>query len=250
MIISKSKKFIYIHLDKCGGTSIETALEPFLSWDDIIIGSTPFGEKLELVYQEKKINNIILTKHSSANEIKNFIGNDWNNFYKFTTVRDPKSIMISLYYYVKDMVDYHIDSRSLKDITSVFFDESIKKEILFLNNKIITSDTYFFDFIQSAINKTYIDGFISTVISKKYNSIETQISRIDNSVEIFNIDDIKNNWSNILNKINIVDTPLPFLNKSNKPKNIILKKETINLIKTHFYLDYEQIPKLINCNWD
>lgn len=249
MIISKSKNFIFIHIDKCGGTSIETALEPFLSWDDIIIGSTPFGEKLETVYEERSINGTVLKKHSNANDIKNFIGEDWNNFYKFATVRDPKKIMISLYYYVKNMVDYHIDSRSLKDITSVSFDESAKKEFVLLNNKVKTFDPYFFDFIQSAIDKTYIDGFITRIISKNYNSVKPQVTRVDGSVEIFDIETMKENWKKVLNRINIESADLPFINKTNKPSNIILQKETIELIEKHFALDYEQIPKLIKCNW-
>jgi hypothetical protein len=247
MIISKSKNFVYIHLDKCGGTSIETALEPFLSWDDIIIGSTPFGEKMYLAYQEK---NNSLRKHSNYLDIKNFIGNDWNSMYKFATVRDPKKIMISLYFYVKDMVDYHIDSRSLKDITSVVYENKNKKEIFFSNNKAFTDDPYFFYFIKSSINKTYIDGFIEYMIKSKSNSIQTQISRVDDTVDLYDIDNINNNWNNILKKLNINDNvELKQLNKSNKPKEIYLKKETIDLIEKHFQLDYEQIPKLTNCSW-
>lgn len=247
MIISKSKKFVYIHLDKCGGTSIETALEPFLSWDDIIIGSTPFGEKIYLAYQEK---NNSLRKHSNSSDIKSFVGNDWNSMYKFATVRDPKKIMISLYFYVKDMVDYHIDSRSLKDITDVVHGNKYKKELVFLNNKAFTDDPYFFYFIKSSINKTYIDGFIKYMINSRSNSVQNQISRVDDTVDLYDIDNINNNWKNILKKLNINDNvELKQLNKSNKPKEIYLKKETIDLIEKHFALDYEQIPKLTNCNW-
>jgi hypothetical protein len=47
MIISKSKNFVYINLEKCGVTSIESALEPYLLPTDILLGSTAKGEKLE-----------------------------------------------------------------------------------------------------------------------------------------------------------------------------------------------------------
>jgi hypothetical protein len=247
MIISKSKNFVYIHLDKCGGTSIETAIEPFLSWDDIIIGSTPFGEKLSLAYEEKSNS---LRKHSNSLDIKNFIGDDWNSMYKFATVRDPKKIMTSLYFYVKGMVDYHIDSRSLKDITSVVYENKNKKEIFFLNNKAFTDDPYFFYFIKSSINKTYIDGFIEYMIKSKSNSIQTQISRVDDTVDLYDIDSIGNHWNNILKKININDNvQLKQLNKSNKPSDIYLKKETIDLIKEHFIDDYNIIPKRTGQDW-
>jgi hypothetical protein len=247
MIISKSKNFVYIHLDKCGGTSIETALEPFLSWSDIIIGSTPFGEKLSLVYEEKTNS---LKKHSSASEIKNFIGDDWNSMYKFATVRDPEKIMISLYFYVKGILEYHIDSRSLKDITNVAYENKNKKEILFLNNKAFTNDPYFFYFIKSSINKTYIDGFIKDIIKSGSNSVQTQTSRVDDNVDLYDIDDINNNWSNILKKLNIPDSvELKKLNKSNKPNKIYLKQETVDIIKEHFAEDYAIIPKRTGQNW-
>jgi len=247
MIISKSKNFIYIHLDKCGGTSVETALEPFLSWSDIVIGSSPFGEKMYLAYQEK---NNSLRKHSNFLEIKNFIGEDWNSMYKFATVRDPEKIMISLYFYVKDMVDYHIDARSLKDITDVAYENKNKKEIYFLNNKAFTDDPYFFYFIKSSINKTYIDGFIKEIINSGFNSIQTQISRVDETVDLYDINTIDDNWNNILKKLNInYNIELKKLNKSNKPNNIYLKKETTDLIKEHFIDDYTLIPKRTGHNW-
>lgn len=238
---------MYIHLDKCGGTSIETALEPFLSWSDIVIGSSPFGEKMYLAYQEK---NNSLRKHSTSEDIKNFIGKDWDSMYKFATVRDPEKIMISLYFYVKNMIDYHIDSRSLMDITDVMYETKNKKEIFFLNNKAFTDDPYFFYFIKSSINKTYIDGFIKDTIKSGSNSVKTQISRVDDTVDLYDIDNVNNNWNNILKKLNIPENvELKKLNKSNKPSNIYLKEETIDLIKNHFALDYEQIPKLTNCSW-
>ena len=247
MIISKSKNFIYIHLDKCGGTSIETALEPFLSWSDIIIGSSPFGEKMYLAYQEKSNS---LRKHSDFLEIKNFIGEDWNSMYKFATVRNPEKRMISLYFYVKDMIDYHIDSRSLKDITNVSGSIENKKELYFLNNTAFTSDPHFYCFIESSIDKTYIDGFIKKMILNGDSSCQTQISRVDSTVELYDLDTINANWKDILKKINInKDIELKQLNKSHKPSNIFLKKETIDLIKNHFYDDYNQIPKRTGHNW-
>jgi hypothetical protein len=247
MIISKSKNFVYIHLDKCGGTSIETALEPFLSWSDIIIGSSPFGEKMYLAYQEKDNS---LRKHSTSADIKSFIGKDWDSMYKFATVRNPEKIMISLYFYIKEMIDYHIDSRSLKEITSVSSTTDNKKELYFLNNNAFTSDPHFFYFIKSSIDKTYIDGFIKKMILSGDNSCQSQTSRVDSTVELYDLDTINDNWKDILKKINInKDIELKKLNKSNKPSNIHLKKETIDLIRDHFSDDYNQIPKRTGQAW-
>ena len=44
MIICHSRKYVFIHIHKTGGTSVESALEPTLHWNDLLLGSTPFGE--------------------------------------------------------------------------------------------------------------------------------------------------------------------------------------------------------------
>ena len=46
MIISNSHKFIFVHILKTAGTSICAALDPTLRWNDVILGGTGFGEKM------------------------------------------------------------------------------------------------------------------------------------------------------------------------------------------------------------
>lgn len=213
MIISKSKKFIYIHLDKCGGTSIEQSLSPFLSKEDIQIGS--------LNYNEDNLNNFILSKHSTAKDISQYLKEEWNNFYKFTTVRNPKDIMISLYFYTKNN-----------------FEET-------------SDDPYFINYKNCILEKTGIDGFIKKMIEQKHFSVLPLTSRIDNTVNLFDIDNILKDWHFILNKINIQENiKLNVLNKSNKPNNVLLKKETLELIYEHFKNDYDEIPKITGHKWE
>jgi hypothetical protein len=94
MFISNSKKFIYIHLYKCAGTTVEVALSQSLAWNDILIGSTKEGEALQPIYQKL----FGLHKHSTAQEVKDVIGNScWDGFFKFSTVRNPYSLAVSQY---------------------------------------------------------------------------------------------------------------------------------------------------------
>lgn len=96
MFISNSRKFIFIHLHKCAGTSIEVALSRTLQWNDILIGSTKEGEAM----QDSYIKLFGLRKHSTAREVKEVVGDEiWNEFFKFGTVRNPYALAVSQYTY-------------------------------------------------------------------------------------------------------------------------------------------------------
>jgi hypothetical protein len=216
MIISYSKNFIYVHLDKCGGTSIEQSLFPYLKKNDIQLGTLSFEEDEREINYKK--NN--LRKHSTIKEIKKYLGKDYDSMYTFTTVRDPVDIMVSLYYYVKQNFKENID------------------------------DVYFSLYKKTVIENSGIDGFIKEVIQKKFSSAWTITSRIDNSIELFDIADIDNHWPYILKKLKIEsNVKLNKLNKSIKPDEIILQKSTIDLIHDFFKIDYDTIPKITGHKW-
>src|ERR671918_1169665 len=61
-IVCRSRKFIFVHLHKCGGTSVEQAFAPHARWNDLVIGSTFWGELLQPLYKRR----YGLTKHSRA----------------------------------------------------------------------------------------------------------------------------------------------------------------------------------------
>jgi hypothetical protein len=101
MILSNSLKFIFVHLHKTAGTSITSALEPTFRWNDIVCGSTDFGEKIDALYREQ----YGMHKHSTAEEIRNIVGEEvWKDYYTFTFVRNPYYRTISNYTYIKMLV--------------------------------------------------------------------------------------------------------------------------------------------------
>jgi len=96
MIISHLHKFIFIHINKCAGTSISRTLLPFLGKDDILLGCTPEGELLN----KRSFQFGGLNKHSNVNEIKNSIDSSiWNSYFKFTFVRNPWDRLVSKYHW-------------------------------------------------------------------------------------------------------------------------------------------------------
>lgn len=94
MIISLSREFVYVHIHKCAGTSIEMALSQHLAVNDIVIGSTRLGQRLQAMFRQ----SIGLDKHSTAADARRFLSPEhWPHFFSFAFVRAPVARMHSLY---------------------------------------------------------------------------------------------------------------------------------------------------------
>ncbi|MEQ8712807.1 MAG: sulfotransferase family 2 domain-containing protein [Cyclobacteriaceae bacterium] len=83
-MISRKHKCIFVHVPKCAGTSVEAALHGCpISWFDHLNG--------------------IWIQHATASQLKNIYltqdgdENDWDDFFKFTIVRNPYDRLVSSY---------------------------------------------------------------------------------------------------------------------------------------------------------
>ena len=102
MIICHSRKFIFVHIHKTGGTSIESAIDPHLAWNDLILGGSQFGEKIQQAYAKK----YGLSKHSTVADIERICGRDIiDSYYIFALVRHPLSRICSMYNFVATTLD-------------------------------------------------------------------------------------------------------------------------------------------------
>src|SRR5580692_11513231 len=101
MIISQSRRFVFIHIHKAGGTSVEFGLAPYLAWNDIILGSTPLGEAMNIPYNAQ----YQLNKHSSISDVERVCGTETiADYYVFSVVRHPLDRLCSLYNFVGSIV--------------------------------------------------------------------------------------------------------------------------------------------------
>ena len=97
MIIIPSRKVIFIHLHKCGGTSVETAYEKVARYDDLILGGTVPGS-VEQYYHTK----FGLHKHSSIDNLIECMGRQtYDQMEVFCLVRNPFKIYQSFYSYIE-----------------------------------------------------------------------------------------------------------------------------------------------------
>ena len=100
MIISNSRRFIFVHVLKTSGTTICAALDPFLQWNDVILGGTDFGERMNGPYRER----FGLRKHSTAREIRAVVGDaTWSSCFTFAFVRHPYARVVSFYRWLERM---------------------------------------------------------------------------------------------------------------------------------------------------
>lgn len=109
-IISNSKQFIFVHLHKCGGTSIEAAYSKHARWNDLVIGSTPLGEQLQHIYKELHG----LHKHNTARDIRDIVGPDvWANYWTVSLVRHPLRIYESFYGWISLIVERYLEKHGI-----------------------------------------------------------------------------------------------------------------------------------------
>ena len=138
MVISHSKKFIFIHNYKVAGTSISYALKKY---NDRSLLISPISDKFKLlagIYPKVYSDNF--HKHVTALELKNSLSADvFNNYYKFGFVRDPWDWQVSLYSFMLKNGHHHQHDfiKSLKN-----FDEYIDWRV---NNEVRLQKRFFYD---------------------------------------------------------------------------------------------------------
>lgn len=103
MIISPSKKFVFIHIPKTAGTSISLLLSRFCNVPPDVI--TEYKDITHDAAKTFQFNNIFkgkkITKHMKFVDLKRFMSKELKEFFTFTFERNPWDKAISRFLYAK-----------------------------------------------------------------------------------------------------------------------------------------------------
>jgi len=107
MIISHKYKFIYIRSQKTASTSLDVFFSAYCGDDDIV---TAIPEQTP----DWHVANCGLNNHVTAEVIRRYIGKDmFDEYYKFTSIRNPLDKMLSCYFWWRKYPDLGPDVKPL-----------------------------------------------------------------------------------------------------------------------------------------
>jgi hypothetical protein len=102
MILSRGRRFIFVHIPKTGGTALTLALEARAMADDILIGDTPKARARRGRIAGVKARGR-LWKHSTLSDIAGLASDEEiASFFTLTLVRNPWDRAVSYYHWLRD----------------------------------------------------------------------------------------------------------------------------------------------------
>ena len=101
MILSRGRRYIFVHIPKTGGTALALALESRAMKDDILVGDTPKARR-----RKRRFQGVVaagrLWKHSTLSDIAGLASDDdIADFFVVTLVRNPWDRMVSYYHWLR-----------------------------------------------------------------------------------------------------------------------------------------------------
>jgi len=100
-MISHKYKFIFIHIRKTGGTSIECIFKKNVG------GAFENGRSVQY-------------KHENAERMKKLFPEEWDKYFKFTIVRNPFDLLVSRYFWSRD--EQHLKSFKERSFSQFLLD--------------------------------------------------------------------------------------------------------------------------------
>jgi len=127
MIISRGRRYVFVHIPKTGGTSLATALETRAMADDILIGDTPKARRRRSRLEALETRGR-LWKHSTLADIDGALSpGELGDMFVLTLVRNPWDRALSYYAWAREQQFGHpavVAARS-NDFAGFLADEGV-----------------------------------------------------------------------------------------------------------------------------
>lgn len=218
MIISYSNKFVVIHLEKTGGTTVEKSIEPYLKLGDLYIRDWQ-------IYMFSLTDG--MTEHTGAPIVQKFLGEAWDDFAKFATVRNPVNIIRSMYNYGKYIHDNTPKSESLPEGAATAY-------------------------LYSHLNHKGVDGFIDYMFGQEFSMVQSQYERLHpiiNAGLIVDVTQLDDRWNEAMSYLGLNRVPMQKKNVLNS-ESIEISNKSISRIRNRFAADYDTFPNLTGAVWN
>ena len=232
MPLSSSKRFIFIHIPKCAGTSISTALNTR-------------GARLQLngmpTRKEKVVFNSGSLAHITAEKLRSTLPEaTWRNYFKFTFVRNPWDLSVSLYHFHKsyaippsyfEMFPTMLLRCSLKHLYSYFTLRNQAIKFQKNNPYIIKQFTTTGSFKEWILQGIYMPCCSSFITDSKGTVMVDFVGRYETLQEDF---------SKICRRLNISAQLLHLNRSTHRPYREYYDSESKAIVARHFGADIER----------
>jgi hypothetical protein len=226
-IISNSHRFVFVHLHKCGGSSVETAYQPHARWNDLVLGSTTEGEALQGVYQ--KLHG--LHKHNTAAELADRLPEIWDDYWTFSMIRHPAATYESFYRWIHKILSYHgaTNDMTLDEVKRRVLAGEVKRPFMAyeVTRPFCRADD-FSDFVRRFSKKSTL-GTLFDRLSRGGRLIVNDVFKLEQSDRL---------WAALSARAGVAIDPA-HANKGSKLDDLVWGREAVNLVNDLHAIDYE-----------
>lgn len=226
-IISNSHRFVFVHLHKCGGSSVEAAYQPHARWNDLVLGSTSEGEALQAIWQ--KLHG--LHKHNSAGDLAAKLPEIWDDYWTFTMIRHPAAIYESFYRWIHKILSHHAATSGipLDEVRRRVLAGDIKRPFMAYEvTKPFCRAADFTDFVRRFSRKSSL-GTLFDRLSRDGQLIVDDVFRLEEADRL---------WAAMSDRAGVAIAPA-HANKGSDLDTLAWSEEAVRIVNDKHAIDYE-----------